>query len=254
MAPAGEPLRERSRCSTPRSRWAPLRTASCPWSTHSGRWRGVVTDRAVAEALTDDESPVTTVADLVEVPDAVRADDDLLEALPSLQGVAGAVPVLDAGRERVVGWLDAHSALAALVARALTTGRQGTTSTGTSLSSSTCAATSPTRPKVPRGGLVAADHHQVRPPLPRDREQDLPGRARLLSALGPHPRRLGQSQGVADHRRRRRLSALVAHRLARGLTERSAQRAVPHDGDDEQRAGRGGRDGHREADGAQRGR
>ncbi|MGN6612604.1 MAG: chloride channel protein [Angustibacter sp.] len=82
-----------------------------------GRWRGVVTDRVVAQVLTDPDSEATTVADVVEVPDTVSPDQPLAEALAVVSGGEGAVPVIDAEQQRVVGWLDAHSALAALVAR-----------------------------------------------------------------------------------------------------------------------------------------
>ncbi len=82
----------------------------------AGAYVGVVTARAVAEALAEqpDAAPAT-VARLAEPPAAVTADQPLAQALHTLLAAAGGgVPVLDAERGRPVGWLSHQGALRAV--------------------------------------------------------------------------------------------------------------------------------------------
>ncbi len=80
-----------------------------------GRYVGVVTARAVAEARQDDPAGGTraTVADLVELPVTVAARADVAAAVHALvaAGTSG-LPVLDrTDGERLVGWVTAGSVL-----------------------------------------------------------------------------------------------------------------------------------------------
>ncbi|MGN6302803.1 MAG: chloride channel protein [Angustibacter sp.] len=117
MTGVGEPLRETTPLLDAARALESAAHGQLPVVDGSGRWRGVVTDRVVAQALADPDSVAATVADVVEVPETVGADEPLAQALAAVTGAEGAVPVVDADAQRVVGWLDAHSALAVLVAR-----------------------------------------------------------------------------------------------------------------------------------------
>jgi CIC family chloride channel protein len=80
-----------------------------------GDLRGVVSARAVSEALAEDgQAPALTVGDLADRPVAVSADTTLAAALESLVASdATGVPVVD-GDERLVGWLTHRAVLAAV--------------------------------------------------------------------------------------------------------------------------------------------
>ena len=82
----------------------------------SGRqYLGVVTSRAVAEALADGRHDRDLVRDVVEFPPTVDATNRLQEGIVALDVSGGsALPVLDPGHEEVVGWLTLHGALAAV--------------------------------------------------------------------------------------------------------------------------------------------
>ena len=102
-----------------------LREAS-PWLAHSsygvlpvvdddGGFLGVVTARAVAEALSDGEHDEELVGVVVERPDLVRAEDPLGDAITAMdRAEAAALPVLDADGSTLVGWLTPQAALGAL--------------------------------------------------------------------------------------------------------------------------------------------
>ncbi|XUL94008.1 chloride channel protein [Streptomyces galilaeus] len=82
----------------------------------SGRYLGMVTAQAVAEALAEqpDEAPAR-VGELAEPPTSVTADEPLATALHHLVSASGTgVPVLDREKGDPVGWLSHQSALRAL--------------------------------------------------------------------------------------------------------------------------------------------
>ena len=120
MTAAGEPLRESATLLDAAVALEAAPHGRLPVVDREGRWRGVVSDRVVAEALADADGDVRTartVADLAELPEVVQPGQPLAEALRVLRVGDGAVPVVDPDRHQVVGWLDPHSALAGLVVR-----------------------------------------------------------------------------------------------------------------------------------------
>jgi CIC family chloride channel protein len=85
-----------------------------PVLDHTGAYLGVVTARAVADSLADGEHDTASVTSIVEQLDAVTADDRLDTALDALEAARGPIPVLDAERKQLVGWLTHQRVLAAL--------------------------------------------------------------------------------------------------------------------------------------------
>jgi CIC family chloride channel protein len=78
-----------------------------------GSYRGVITAQAVAEALSGDADP-GFVGDLTELPSPVLAEMPVGEALGKLVGTAGTgLPVLDAEKKALVGWITHQTMLAA---------------------------------------------------------------------------------------------------------------------------------------------
>ena len=86
-----------------------------PVVDREGRYVGVVTARAVAEARQDDpvDAGERTIADLVELPRPVPADADVAAAVHALVGAGAAgLPVVDRmDGTRLVGWVTAGSVL-----------------------------------------------------------------------------------------------------------------------------------------------
>ncbi|WP_424851582.1 chloride channel protein [Streptomyces sp. SAI-129] len=81
-----------------------------------GAYMGIVTARAVTEALAEqpDGAPSVT-GDLVETPPRLTADQQLAHALSPLLSASGTgLPVLDAGKNEPVGWLSHQGALRSL--------------------------------------------------------------------------------------------------------------------------------------------
>jgi CIC family chloride channel protein len=78
-----------------------------------GSYRGVLTARALAEALADGEHDEAQVASLTESPPTVSQDDLLDTTLDALEAAYGAVPVLDPIGAGLVGWLTHQRVLAA---------------------------------------------------------------------------------------------------------------------------------------------
>ncbi|MCZ0984758.1 chloride channel protein [Streptomyces diastatochromogenes] len=79
----------------------------------AGKYLGVVTAQAVAEALAEqpDVTP-STVGQLAEPPAPVTTDQPLAQALHALLSAAGTgLPVLDTNQGKLVGWLSHQSAL-----------------------------------------------------------------------------------------------------------------------------------------------
>jgi CIC family chloride channel protein len=95
-----------------------------PVTASDGRYRGTVTARAAAEALTDSDHPPATIGELAELPTPVIAHDALADALHVLVTTQGTgVPVLGDDRTAVVGWITHQTILNAL--RAQDAGRRG---------------------------------------------------------------------------------------------------------------------------------
>lgn len=95
-----------------------------PVTASDGRYRGTVTARAAAEALTDGDRPPATIGDLAELPTPVIAHDalaDVLHVLVTTQGTG--VPVLDDDKAAIVGWITHQTILNAL--RTQDAGRRG---------------------------------------------------------------------------------------------------------------------------------
>jgi chloride channel protein, CIC family len=92
-----------------------------PVVDEQGAYRGVITARAVAEALTPagvrttgDEGP-NTIGDLAELPAFVTADMPLADSLHMLVGSPGlGLPVLDPDKSALVGWITHQAVLTAL--------------------------------------------------------------------------------------------------------------------------------------------
>ncbi len=88
--------------------------AQLPVLDSAGRYRGVVTARAVADALADGEHDAATVATVVSMPAAVTVTDRLEQTLDALDTARGPIAVLDADHRSVVGWLTHQQVLLAL--------------------------------------------------------------------------------------------------------------------------------------------
>ena len=85
-----------------------------PVTDPAGRYRGIATARAVADALADGARDDQTIASIVELPESLSVNDKLEHALDTLENAHGALPVLDAGRANLVGWLTHQRVLAAI--------------------------------------------------------------------------------------------------------------------------------------------
>ena len=88
--------------------------AQLPVLDAAGRYRGVITARAVADALADGGHDDAAVATVVEMPAAVTVTDRLEQTLNALETAHSALAVLDADHRNVVGWLTHQQVLLAL--------------------------------------------------------------------------------------------------------------------------------------------
>lgn len=80
-----------------------------------GEYLGVITARAVADALAESHGGSSTVGSLVRTPTPVRTTAHLDEAIRDLDASeAGALPVVDPGSGEIVGWFDYDAALTRL--------------------------------------------------------------------------------------------------------------------------------------------
>ena len=70
-----------------------------------GDYCGVISARVVADVLADGEHDEALVATVTELPQTVRQDQHLDDALDVLDASDGAVPVLDADGRTLLGWL-----------------------------------------------------------------------------------------------------------------------------------------------------
>ena len=80
-----------------------------------GRYRGVITARAITDALAEGDDDQTTVAELCELPPSVQVSDRLDSTLAELETARGPVAVLDNDRQALVGWLTHQRVLTALL-------------------------------------------------------------------------------------------------------------------------------------------
>ncbi|MFL6053289.1 MAG: chloride channel protein, partial [Actinoallomurus sp.] len=86
-----------------------------PVTGPDGTYRGTVTARAAAEALTDGDQAPETIGALAELPDPVTADLSLADALHVLINAPGTgLPVLDDTRTTLVGWITHQTVLSAM--------------------------------------------------------------------------------------------------------------------------------------------
>jgi CIC family chloride channel protein len=90
-----------------------------------GRYRGIVTARAIADALADGSHDNATIADIIELPTTVTVADPLSSALEVLETAYGPVPVVDIPQENIVGWLAHQDVLTALRKAGATSGTVG---------------------------------------------------------------------------------------------------------------------------------
>ena len=83
--------------------------------TRDGTYLGIITARAVSEALFDGRHEATPAELLVELPSLVREDTEVADAIRALDASeCGALPVLAATGPEVVGWFDYRDALSGL--------------------------------------------------------------------------------------------------------------------------------------------
>ncbi|WP_460334952.1 chloride channel protein [Actinoallomurus acanthiterrae] len=86
-----------------------------PVTGPDGTYRGTVTARAAAEALTDSDQPPRSIDALAELPPPVTADLPLADALHVLIAAPGTgLPVLDDTRATLVGWITHQTVLSTL--------------------------------------------------------------------------------------------------------------------------------------------
>jgi CIC family chloride channel protein len=96
------------------SQLARTRYGQLPVMDSAGAYRGVVTARAVADALAGPGHETATVASVVEYPQTVVADQPLEQALDALDAADGPVPVVGHDQTHLVGWLTHQHVLRAL--------------------------------------------------------------------------------------------------------------------------------------------
>lgn len=87
---------------------------SLPLVDDTGRYQGVLTARAVAEALDEPERAGSTAGSLAVSPPVITAASNLADALRALRGAnSGGIAVLDPDGHGVTGWITHQSVLAA---------------------------------------------------------------------------------------------------------------------------------------------
>ena len=114
MEPISQTIQETDSLMAAANRLEEAPHGQLPVTDRAGRYQGIVTARAVADALADglhDNSPVSTV---VELPAAVGSHSTLDSALDELEASRSAIPVLSPDGSSVVGWLTHQRVLAAL--------------------------------------------------------------------------------------------------------------------------------------------
>jgi CIC family chloride channel protein len=114
MEPVGESVRQNRTLLEVAFQLAHASRGQLPVVDRDGNYRGIITAHTVAEALADGTHDNAAVADHVDLPQTVRADQLLADTLDTLETAAGGVPVLDPGGDLVLGWLTHQSVLTAL--------------------------------------------------------------------------------------------------------------------------------------------
>ncbi|NHA67484.1 chloride channel protein [Phycicoccus flavus] len=105
----GTPLRDVA------SRLAGVSYGVLPLAGADGRYHGIVTARAVSEALADGRHDVVPADIITELPERVRVTDTLDTVLDALnQSGVGGMPVLDEAGDQPVGWVTYRDALAVM--------------------------------------------------------------------------------------------------------------------------------------------
>jgi CIC family chloride channel protein len=115
MEPVPDPLPD----ITPLTRAAHLLALSehgvLPVTDTTGAYRGTVSARAAAQALTDGAEVPGTIGDLAELPAPVTAEQPIAEALHLLVTAQGTgLPVLDETKTALIGWITHQTVLTAL--------------------------------------------------------------------------------------------------------------------------------------------
>lgn len=89
--------------------------AQLPVVDAAGKYLGIVTARAAADALADGEHDTVAVGSILEQSQAVRIGTSLQQSLDALESAAGtAIPVLDDSGRELRGWLTHQAVLKAL--------------------------------------------------------------------------------------------------------------------------------------------
>ena len=114
MGPVGAYLHERTDLITAGDTLSRAAHGQLAVLTSDGEYQGVVTARGVADALADPDHGQEYVSSVLEYPTPVHPGDLAEEAMDTLDTVDGAVPVLDPGRTRLLGWLNHQGVLAAV--------------------------------------------------------------------------------------------------------------------------------------------
>jgi CIC family chloride channel protein len=114
MEPVGLAVLEGANLLDTAASLARARHGQLPVLDKAGAYQGVITARAVTESLADGEHDTAPVASIIEQLDSVTAEDRLDIALDALEAARGPIPVLDASRTQLVGWLTHQRVLAAL--------------------------------------------------------------------------------------------------------------------------------------------
>ncbi|HEU4675870.1 MAG TPA: chloride channel protein, partial [Motilibacteraceae bacterium] len=122
--------------------------------SRDGTLLGVVTARAVSEALADDaEAPAHEVGSLASMPEVLHPDDPLSTALQVLVTAdAGGAPVLDR-EHRMVGWLT-HASVLHVLTRDVAGGPRGAVASSTGTGPSVDLTDDPPPPQPVRRGRV----------------------------------------------------------------------------------------------------
>jgi chloride channel protein, CIC family len=114
MEPVGPSLTEDATLLEAAAELARSRHGQLPVLDRAGRYQGTVTARAVAETIADGHHDDTRVAAIIDFATAVTATSHLDDTLDTLDAAGGPVPVLDAARANLVGWLTPQRVLTAL--------------------------------------------------------------------------------------------------------------------------------------------
>ncbi len=115
MEPVGPSLNDEMALLETASRLARSTHGQLPVVDADGRYLGIVTARAAADALADGEHDLVPVGDIMEQSQAVRSDCNLEKSLDALESAAGtAIPVLDQSGRLLLGWLTHQRVLKAL--------------------------------------------------------------------------------------------------------------------------------------------